>query len=107
MARRPTIPARVRQRIEELDGQRCAYCRSPLVVGIPMVVEHIVPLVASGTSTVDNLCLSCYRCNEFKGPRQDGHDAETGQTVALFHPRQQRWTDRFVWDDEGARVRGL
>lgn len=32
-----------------------------------MVVEHIVPLAAGGTSTLDNLCLSCYRCNEFKG----------------------------------------
>jgi hypothetical protein len=107
MARRPTVPARVRQRIEDLDGHRCAYCRSPLVVGIPMVVEHIIPLVAGGASTVDNLCLSCYRCNEFKGPRQEGRDAETAQTVALFHPRRQQWTEHFAWDDGGATVRGL
>jgi hypothetical protein len=26
-----------------------------------MVVEHIIPLVAGGTSAAENLCLSCYR----------------------------------------------
>lgn len=95
MARRPTIPASLRRRIAELDRQRCAYCRSPMVVGIPMVVEHIVPLVGGGASTMDNLCLSCYRCNEFKGPRQEALDAVTGRTVPLFHPRRQHWAEHF------------
>jgi 5-methylcytosine-specific restriction endonuclease McrA len=40
-----------------------------MLVGIPMVVDHIVPLAAGGSSTSENLCLACYRCNEFKGPR--------------------------------------
>ena len=70
MARRPRVSAALRRQVTARDGQRCAYCRSPLVVGIPMVVEHIVPLAAGGASMADNLCLSCYRCNEFKGPRQ-------------------------------------
>ena len=39
-----------------------------------MVVEHIVPLAAGGTFGMDNLCLSCYRCNEFKGARQQAPD---------------------------------
>src|SRR5260370_12534391 len=107
MARRPTIPASMRRRVAELDRQRCAYCRSPVVVGIPMVVEHIVPLVGGGTSTVDNLCLSCYRCNEFKGPRQQAPDALSGRTVGLFHPRRQRWAEQFSWEDDGVTVRGL
>jgi len=41
-----------------------------MAVGIPMVVEHIIPLVANGPSTINNLCLACYRCNEFKGLEQ-------------------------------------
>ncbi len=45
MARRPRIPAALRRHVTERDGRRCAYCRGPLVVGIPMVVEHIIPLV--------------------------------------------------------------
>ncbi len=56
---------------------------------------------------LDNLCLSCYRCNEFKGPRYDAVDPRDGQAIPLFHPRQQRWGDHFAWEDDGVTVRGL
>jgi hypothetical protein len=78
-----------------------------MVVGIPMVVEHIVPLVGGGTSTVDNLCLSCYRCNEFKGPRQDAIDPMTGRVSPLFPPRRQYWAEHFSWDNDGVTVLGV
>src|SRR5690242_577064 len=107
MPRRPRIAVAIREQITELDGSRCGYCRSPLIVGIPMVVEHIVPLVAGGTSGVENLCLSCYRCNEFKGARREAVDPHDGQSVALFHPRAQRWGDHFTWSDDGVTLVGL
>lgn len=72
-----------------------------------MVLEHIVPLVAGGTTDAENLCLSCYRCNEFKGQRRTAADPCTGQEVSLFHPRQQRWADHFAWDADGLRMVGL
>jgi hypothetical protein len=78
-----------------------------MVVGIPMVVEHIVPLAASGVSIAENLCLSCYRCNEFKGSRQDAPDPSDGQIVPLFHPRQQQWSEHFAWENDDVTVRGL
>jgi hypothetical protein len=78
-----------------------------MIVGIPMVVEHILPLAAGRTSMLDNFCLSCYRCNEFKGPRYDAVDPRDGQAIPLFHPRQQRWGDHFAWEDDGVTVRGL
>ncbi len=34
-------------------------------------------------------------------------DPLTGETVRLFHPRQQRWTDHFTWDVTGTRIIGL
>jgi len=111
MARRPRVSAALRRRVAARDGERCGYCRSPLVVGIPMVVEHILPLVAGGTSDADNLCLSCYRCNEFKGPRRTAPDPRTGKEVALYHPRQQTPrgypADHFALDGEGIVMRGL
>lgn len=107
MPRRPAISAAVRRRIVEIDGRRCAYCRSPMVVGIPMVIEHILPLVAGGTSTPENLCLSCYRCNEFKGPRTDAPDPRDGRIARLFHPRREQWREHFAWRDDGVTVRGL
>ena len=107
MARRPRVSAALRRQVTERDGRRCAYCRSPLVVGIPMVVEHIVPLAAGGATTPDNFCLSRYRCNEFKGPRQQVADPRNGQLTPLFHPRRQRWADHFAWAEHGVTIRGL
>ena len=78
-----------------------------MVVGIPMVVEHIIPLVAGGISAAENLCLSCYRCNGFKGPRQDARDPYDGQIVPLFHPRRQHWREHFAWSNDGVTVSGL
>ena len=107
MAPRQRIPPAVRRRVAEWDGHRCAYCRSPQIVGIPMVVDHVVPLSAGGTSDPENLCLSCYRCNEFKGPRQRAADPHDGQPIALFHPRRQQWADHFAWAGDRVTIVGL
>ena len=72
MPRRPRLTAAVRRQVAAREGYRCAYCRSPQQIGIPMVVDHILPLVAGGSSRLENLCLACYRCNEFKGRRTEG-----------------------------------
>src|SRR5437867_6926191 len=106
MPRRRRISAALRRQITERDTQRCAYCRSPMIVGIPMVIEYIIPLVSGGSSTPDNLCLACYRCNEFKGSRTEAADPRDGQLTLLFHPRRQRWSEHFVWSEPGARVTG-
>ena len=99
---RPTI----RRQVAEQAGHRCCYCRSPEIVGIPMVVDHIIPLAAGGTSDIENLCLACYRCNEFKGARLDAPDPVSGDVVPLFSPRTQAWRDHFAWSDDGLRVVG-
>lgn len=41
--------------------------------------------------------LCCF-CNAFKGPNIAGRDRQTGDTVRLFHPRRDTWTDHFQWD---------
>jgi hypothetical protein len=45
-----------------------------------MVLDHVIPLAAGGESTIDNLCLCCYRCNEFKGAKHQASDPQTGAT---------------------------
>jgi hypothetical protein len=101
MPRRPRISAAVRRQIVERDAQRCAYCRSPMIMGIPMVIEHIIPLVGGGSSTPDNLCLACYRCNEFKGSRTEAADPIDGKLALFFHPRLQRRSGHFAWREHG------
>ena len=50
MPRSPRLTAAVRRHVAAREGYRCAYCGSPQQVGIPMVVDHILPLVAGGSS---------------------------------------------------------
>jgi hypothetical protein len=78
-----------------------------MLVGIPMVVDHVLPLAAGGTSAFENLCLACYRCNEFKGSRTEALDPNTGGQTPLFHPRQQQWQEHFAWHLDGETLLAL
>jgi hypothetical protein len=72
-----------------------------------MVVDHILPLVAGGSSQLENLCLACYRCNEFKGRRTEGADPVEGQMTPLFHPRRDAWATHFAWQADRVTLAGL
>jgi hypothetical protein len=62
-------------------------------------IEHVVPISRGGDSELTNLALACPGCNLHKSDRVQVTDNETGQTVPLFHPRQQQWTEHFEWDE--------
>ncbi|MBK8022917.1 MAG: HNH endonuclease [Chloroflexi bacterium] len=72
-----------------------------------MVIDHIVPSTASGTTMPDNLCLTCVGCNLYKSDFQDGVDPESQELVALFNPRLQPWYAHFNWEPDGTILRGL
>lgn len=107
MPRRPRITAAVRRQVTTREGQRCAYGRSPMLIGIPMLVDHVIPLVAGGSSTLENLCLACDRCNECKGRRTEALDPQEGQITPLFHPRRDRWPAHFTWQEDRVTLAGL
>ena len=44
-----------------------------------------------------NMALACPHCNARKWAHFDGEDPVSGQQVALFNPRTQRWKDHFQW----------
>jgi 5-methylcytosine-specific restriction endonuclease McrA len=53
---RTYIPANVRRRVAETARHRCGYCQTQqIIVGIPLHVEHIIPLAAGGDSDENNL----------------------------------------------------
>ncbi len=106
MAGRKRLSARVRREVAERAGHRCSYCRSPEFVGVPMVIDHVIPLIAGGATAIANLALACYRCNEFKAARLNAPDPQTGETVSLFNPCTQEWHKHFAWSDEGLRIVG-
>jgi hypothetical protein len=69
------------------------------MVFAPHEIDHVIAFKHGGPTELDNLALSCALCNQHKGSDLTSIDPDTGQIVALFHPRQMEWTDHFQWED--------
>jgi 5-methylcytosine-specific restriction endonuclease McrA len=95
-------------RVRESASDRCGYCLSPqrLVMGT-LEVEHLIPRALGGSDEEINLWLSCGLCNRYKGSQIHGIDAANNETVELFNPRAQVWTEHFGWSTDGAYIIGL
>ena len=59
-------------------------------------IDHIVARRHGGDDSLDNLCLSCYQCNSYKGPHIAALDPLTEQPARLYNPREQAWDDHFA-----------
>lgn len=104
---RAHVSAALRAQIRKDSRARYGYCHSPeAFLGMPLDVEHLIPEAAGGPTTRDNLWLACSRCNDFKGDRLEAVDSQTGEQVAWYDPRRQRWGDHFEWTADGAHIRG-
>ncbi|MBW4488816.1 MAG: HNH endonuclease [Trichocoleus desertorum ATA4-8-CV12] len=101
-----TIPASLRRLVIQRANHRCEYCGiSQLGQVATFHIDHIIPEVAGGETTSENLALACVSCSLRKGARQALKDVETGKIVSVFNPRQQVWEDHFAWS--GVQVVGL
>jgi hypothetical protein len=102
------LPEATRQRVRQRAGNRCEYCLShqDYVMGI-LQVDHVMPRAKGGSDTEDNLCLACELCNQYKWTKTEGLDPQSGETVVLFHPRQQKWHEHFTWSEDGTEIMGL
>lgn len=103
-----SVAAALRRRVIELAGGRCEYCRSPQSHSpSPFAVDHISPRSRDGEDEIENLALACPGCNGAKYNKIESIDPATGATVALFHPRQQRWSGHFIWSDDALTLLGI
>jgi HNH endonuclease len=100
------IPANLRRQVMKRAANCCEYC------GLAQTgqeatshVDHIVPVVAGGQSTPENLALACVSCSLRKGARLVTVDPHTGEEIVLFDPRRDAWQLHFRWD--GVRVVGI
>ncbi|MBW4581692.1 MAG: HNH endonuclease [Tildeniella nuda ZEHNDER 1965/U140] len=102
------IPVELRNQIGVSDRNQCCYCLTQAVnSGIDLSFDHILPRSKGGETTFDNVCLACRACNEFKSDLTEFADPLTEAVVLLFNPRRQKWTDHFVWSEDGIRMEGL
>jgi hypothetical protein len=79
--------------------------RQEYILGV-LEIEHIIPIARGGTDEADNLWLACRLCNSYKGSQSEGVDPTTGETVALFNPREQLWIEHFSWSDDATHIIG-
>jgi hypothetical protein len=101
------IPKDVERRVRVAAQNRCGYCLSPqYLVMARLEIEHILPFSKQGTNDESNLWLACPLCNRYKGDKTTAVDPETGQTVPLFNPRTQMWSEHFQWSEDGLRIIG-
>ena len=101
-----SIPSSLRQLVIQRAGNRCEYCGISQVGQVATFhIDHIVPSVAGGITSADNLALACVSYSLRKGARQKLEDPLTGQEVNVFYPRRQKWKEHFSWN--GVQVVGL
>jgi len=102
------ISASVKEQVRQADRDRCCYCQTQEAnSGIPLSFDHILPQSKGGDATFKNICLACRACNEFKSDATEGIDLLTGERIALFNPRTQKWAEHFRWSEDGSRVEGV
>jgi len=94
------MDARLRTQVRDRAGGRCEYWRiheddDPFFT---FPIDHVIAQQHGGVATLDNLCLSCFRCNSHKGPNLASVDPTTAMTAQLFHPRRDSWDEHFHWD---------
>lgn len=90
------LSSRQKQAVRSRAGDCCEYCLLAQSGSFARFhVDHILALKHGGTDVADNLCLSCPKCNAYKGGNVAALDPKTGAPTRLYHPRQQAWADHF------------
>lgn len=93
-----TLSDPLRDAVVSRAGNRCEYCQLPAQLQVGgFEIDHILPRSRGGQTDMANVALACPHCNARKWAHIEGEDPESGQTVALFNPRTQRWGDHFQW----------
>jgi len=71
------VPPSLRAAVIARDGRACRYCSTPVRERRhrhdsgrdTLEIDHVVPVVAGGMTTLANLVVSCFGCNRRKGGR--------------------------------------
>jgi hypothetical protein len=102
------VNAKTRASITKRANGRCEYCQSQEKYSPdPFSIEHVLPLSKGGLTIADNLAFACQGCNNHKYIATEAIDPATGQSVSLFHPRKDVWSEHFVWNNDASLLVGL
>lgn len=95
-----------REEIARRAAGCCEYCLSQEKYSpTKFSVEHI--LTKKRGNAADDLALSCQECNNHKYIKTSAPDPVSGETVPLFHPRKDNWSDHFAWSEDFEIIEGI
>ncbi len=98
----------IKQLVRERAKDCCEYCLALSTFAFhPFAIEHIIPLIADGTNAVENLALACQHCNNCKYNKTTAFDPLSKETARLYHPREDEWTDHFMWSSDFLTIIGI
>jgi HNH endonuclease len=101
------IPKALFQLVRQRAQFRCEYCHYPeLLSSAPLSIDHLQPQSLGGSDDPANLALACRRCNEIRYNFTTGIDPITQVEILLFTPRQQNWSDHFMWSVDSLQIIG-
>jgi len=103
-----TIDDTIKEIIRKRASYLCEYCHSSERISTTrFTVDHLIPRSIGGNDNLDNLALACRRCNERRYNFVAGFDEKTQAVVPLFNPRQQNWSEHFIWSADGRQIIGV
>ena len=62
-------------------------------------IDHIIAEKHGGKTSADNLALTCWRCNRYKGSDLGSFNPETRNFSFLFNPRNQEWKSHLMFSE--------
>ncbi|MEK7725422.1 MAG: HNH endonuclease signature motif containing protein [Acidobacteriota bacterium] len=102
------IAVKLRSLVRKRANGHCEYCRIPESFSPqPFCFEHILPKVAGGKTSKENLALACQGCNSFKATRTEFEDEISNENVKLFNPRKSKWREHFAWNEDFSEIIGV
>ena len=100
------IAVSLRRLVIERANNQCEYCLiSATLSFFPHELDHVIAEKHEGQTTLENLALTCWRCNRHKGSDLGSFDPTTEDFSFLFNPRTQIWTEHFI--QNGNYIEGL
>ncbi len=90
----------LRIEVQKRANDCCEYCLiNKKFTFFSHEIDHIISEKHRGETHKNNLCLSCFECNRYKGSDIGSLDIETGEFTRLYNPRRDKWEEHFYLDN--------
>src|SRR5947199_5954839 len=107
MAKKSSVPERLRRQVQERAQGRCEYClMHESDMYYPHEADHVIAEKHGGPTSLDNLAWACFYCNRFKGSDLASVDPISNKVVFLFYVDTCQEAERLLFLQGSQERRG-